>query len=313
MEFELTPELIDQVIFGMENQGDDYLLNSRLGVVVPVGEIVGDDDSDTYVPLPEWRSIHGFQLMERFTATLRNPLMRESLRDALSAGKGVFRQFKNALKSRPDVERLWFRFKEREMRRLVFEWYNQFRDAWGLSRIGFEPEETEELILSDFAILPGPGDYGAELAELDREAFRELYENLPEGSSDILYRKVRAERSPDSPASGDILFVATAPETDSGGELAGFIWGCEDHSLPGYPVVEVLQLYVCGEYRGLGLGKALVHYFVRHVRDAGLPRIRMNLEGESKRFLASLERDGFAARRIEVELDLLQYTGDEIV
>ena len=96
------------------------------------------------------------------------------MRDALSAGRGVFRNFKNALKQSRDLERSWYRFKEREMRRVVAEWYNQEREAAGLERLGPEPEETEDLTVSDFVVDAALPHQLAGAGYVDREAMLEL-------------------------------------------------------------------------------------------------------------------------------------------
>jgi len=161
MEFELTSEITDEIIFAMEDQTGRYLYDTvesrcvtgrqgadnRKGAGLPSaapgsanGSIgLDDDEDDRYYSIPPWDSVSGFRMMDRFVAQLRNPLVREELRDALSAGQGVFRNFKNILKGHPEVERLWYQYKEREMRSIVLDWYNSLRDYWGLERIGAEP------------------------------------------------------------------------------------------------------------------------------------------------------------------------------
>ena len=134
MEFDLSPELIDQIIFAMENQEKDYVLDTKTLELVPIDELPPElvEDEDRLIQLPEWYSVHGYNLMEKFVANLRNPLFRETLREILARGKGVFRQFKDTIKQRKDIERLWFSFKDREMKRVVLEWYNQLRESCGL-------------------------------------------------------------------------------------------------------------------------------------------------------------------------------------
>jgi len=177
MKFELSKELIDQIIFAMEDQENEYYLDVEEGVVVPAEELIGEGlegEEERYLSLPEWRSVDGFNLMERFTATLRNPLYRERLRQILSSGRGVFRQFKNALKERPDIEKLWFRFKNREMRKEVYRWYNALRESWGLKEVEIDWEEPEDLVLSDFRVERWESPEDGLLLALDREGFQEM-------------------------------------------------------------------------------------------------------------------------------------------
>jgi len=126
MEFDLTPEITDEIIFAMEDQTGHFLYDSAECRCVSVRE-ESDEDDDRYFAIPVWDSVSGFRMMDRFAAQLRNPVVREELRSALSAGHGVFRNFKNILRGHPEVERLWYQFKERELRRIVFDWYNSLR------------------------------------------------------------------------------------------------------------------------------------------------------------------------------------------
>jgi GNAT superfamily N-acetyltransferase len=143
----------------MENQNEDFALDTESLDLVPVEELPDDarldqggEDSLRYVPLPEWTPAHGFRLMERFVEGLRNPVYREKLAGALGAGRGVFRRFKDTVKERPEIERRWHHFKDQAMREVVAEWYNDLRETWGLERVAVQPAETEDLVLSDFAL-----------------------------------------------------------------------------------------------------------------------------------------------------------------
>ena len=149
MEFELSPEVFDQIIFAMEDQSLNGYIHRRTGELVQRPP----DDPAEFVPLPPWKPVDGFYLMERFVAAVSNRHFRQQLRVALATGKGVFRSFKNVLKQSRDLEWRWYRFKEKEMRRVVVDWYNQEREAAGLERLGPEPEETDDLTISDFVVV----------------------------------------------------------------------------------------------------------------------------------------------------------------
>ena len=89
--------------------------------------------------------------MESFVTSLDNPAYREQLSRALTMGKGVFRAFKDALKQNKEIEKLWFAYKEQRLRGVIVSWYNANREARGLAKLPAEPEETEELVMSDFS------------------------------------------------------------------------------------------------------------------------------------------------------------------
>ena len=65
--FKMTPELMDQVIFGMENQKDKMVLDSETGLVVPTSTLTEEElQGEQYYQLPSWEPADGFQLMEGF-------------------------------------------------------------------------------------------------------------------------------------------------------------------------------------------------------------------------------------------------------
>jgi GNAT superfamily N-acetyltransferase len=152
--FELTQELIDDIIFWMEDQNGEFVIDVQVGTVVNVGEFgvanEVDGTEDRYINLPEWDSADGFGLMENFTASLKNPPARKQLSAALNRGRGVFRAFKDALAEFPEVEKLWFAYKDKEMHKAVHTWYAALCEEAGVRKIGEEPEETDELVSEDF-------------------------------------------------------------------------------------------------------------------------------------------------------------------
>ncbi|MDR2110769.1 MAG: GNAT family N-acetyltransferase, partial [Spirochaetaceae bacterium] len=162
MRFELTEALLNKIQDSLEDQKGEFLEDTQEGLVVGGEEDnFGDPDGggERFIPLPEWGSAQGYRLMERFAAGFKNVIIREKLTTALDQGRGVFRAFKNVLSAYPEAERLWFAFKDREMKREIRRWYNALREEWGLERIGHEPEETGDLVLEDFCFRePRPDD-----------------------------------------------------------------------------------------------------------------------------------------------------------
>jgi GNAT superfamily N-acetyltransferase len=149
--FQLTQELTDDIIFWMESQNGDFVVDTEAGRVLNVEELQdGEFAQDRYIDLPEWSSADGFGLMEDFTASLKNPPARKRLAAALNQGRGVFRAFKNALAEFPPVEKIWFDYKDRAFEKVVRSWYAGLCEEAGIEKIGKEPEETEELLREDF-------------------------------------------------------------------------------------------------------------------------------------------------------------------
>ena len=157
MKFELDEILIDDILFHMENQMGSFLLDCRECYVVntdnpefEAAEDIDYTDTERFIALPEWGPQDGFRLMEKFTATLKNPVARFELSEALNQKKGVFRAFKRTIEQYPEVESIWFSYKEHKMKNVVINWYNSLREEWGLEPLGIEHEDTSMLILEDF-------------------------------------------------------------------------------------------------------------------------------------------------------------------
>jgi GNAT superfamily N-acetyltransferase len=286
MKFQLTPELADQITFGMENQERKLVLDTHAVQLIPACNAPDDpSDPERYCPLPPWHSMDGFNLMERFVAELRNPACQNTLRSILASGRGVFRQFKNALKERKDIERLWFRFKEKEMRKEVLSWYNALRGSWGLEETEIVFEETGDLVLSDFLLERWTRPEDELILENDRLGFFELFPHDPAERKEELYR---SRREGALPSGGDsIVLRACTPQ----GEPAGFLWALRRETAP--PVLRIVQLYVWPEYRGLGLAGSLMGLFYEEAAKEGAARISVELMGDSLRLSASLRNNGF--------------------
>ncbi|MDR2542634.1 MAG: GNAT family N-acetyltransferase [Treponema sp.] len=157
MKFELDEILLNDILFSMENQDGDFVLDTHERMVVDIyvndsNEEIDLDNDERYIALPQWDSNDGYQLMEKFASSLKNPLIREGLAAALNRNKGVFRAFRDVLAQYPETEKQWYNFKDQEMKNIVIEWYNGLREEWGLEPIGSEPEDNFSLVLEDFVI-----------------------------------------------------------------------------------------------------------------------------------------------------------------
>lgn len=155
MTFGLTDRLTDEIIFAMENQNCLFVFDAEKNHVVSVdSEIVAEDmveNQKGYV-LPSWDSQDGFNLLKEFSETVHEPKAGTEFQQILSNGRGVFKNFKIALKKYPSLERRFHSFKEKKMRSIVLDWYNSLRESWGLE--AFNPEEnievSDDLLNEDF-------------------------------------------------------------------------------------------------------------------------------------------------------------------
>jgi GNAT superfamily N-acetyltransferase len=276
MRFEMTEALLDNILFAMEDQHGEFLVDTQEGLVVgeesfDFGE--PDRDGDRFIPLPEWDSAHGYRLMERFAAGCRNGIIREKLTLALDRGRGVFRAFKNVLSGHPEAEQLWFAFKDREMKREVIRWYNALREDWGLERIGTEPEETGDLVLEDFCFREPRPDDSPRAAGLHARCMGENGAGT-EG------------RSPPEGGAfpGTLVLVA---ET-GGGDFAAYLSVARENK-----TLRIAALEVAPEYRGLGVGEALFSRVLDATDDPSVSHIIMDLPVTAEGFSRVLVRQSF--------------------
>jgi ribosomal protein S18 acetylase RimI-like enzyme len=286
MQFELTEALVNDILFSMEDQEDDFYLDTLKGVVTG-GEDFEDEDPDSdmegrYIPLPGWDSSSGFRLMERFAACCKNPFIREELSSALNRGKGVFRAFKDVLTRRPEAEKIWFAYKEREMKREILRWYNALREEWGLEKIGLEPEETEDLILEDFRF--------RELTEDDIPRIKELHERCREESLNRMRENgIFAEEAgeEEEPSGGGAEQTALAAESGNG-EFSGYVSAVRRGS-----ALYIRALEVKPEYRGMGIGETLLVKLLEKTEDDKVLRVLLDLPASAEGFSRVLVREGF--------------------
>jgi ribosomal protein S18 acetylase RimI-like enzyme len=314
MEFTLTGELVEQIIFAMEDQQNEYFVHGESGELLREDEIEEDEaeaegeEVDPLVPIPEWRPVDGFLMMEKFIARLRNPLLRDQLKDALASGRGVFRKFKDILKTSPEVERLWFTFKDRELRRVVWQWYNDNRELAGLERLEEEPDQEEgleDLLAGDFAIVPVQPRHGEALRELDERSFAARFPEAPPGRVAELYRESR-KNLPTPEGEGSTVFVAETAE----GDFAGFVWAVEqsDPLVPGR-ILRVHQLAIGERYQGVGLGAMLLRCMISETRDRGYHRLRGELSGTGLQLVGFFEELGFQTIARDMEIDPTYWEG----
>lgn len=266
MFFELTDSIVDDILFSMEDQGGDWFFDSANKTVASkeMMEEVGLEDNlneNDFYSLPNWTSDDGFELMEDFMDNLHTPGARSELRQALSGGRGVFRNFKNVLKKYPEVERRWFLFKNEKMKARVTEWYNGLRESWGLERLAEEytdeKQETDELVLSDFVF--GEYDFSKDWTDVERG-----HSELVEGNSDVEMTKLFLVKHHSN---------ISEPEKKSGficrsqdGEFVGCLLFSKVPSSSG-EIVVFTDFYIIQNYRGLGIGRMLLSESVEALKN----------------------------------------------
>ncbi|MFP4376868.1 MAG: GNAT family N-acetyltransferase [Spirochaetales bacterium] len=299
-EVHFSRELIDQIIFGMENQDQEFYLDTHESTVVPASERAAQAAESRYIPVPPWQSVDGYNLMEQFVSTLHNPIFRERLRAILASGRGVFRQFKDTVRERREIERSWFTFKDRHMRALVTEWFNEMREREGLERLAEldMSEATDELVDVDFVFREMLETEVERIESLDREAFSEIYDELSESLVELHYREQRAHKPGPHHAESRVLVAETLGE-----EFAGFLWVRvmrEGEARAAF----VQQLYVLPEFRGLGVARALLERFFDLAHVEHVAHVVLSLNGAAFGFVGKFESYGMSRVGAKLTVDV---------
>lgn len=267
----LTDEFLYQIIFCMEDQSNEYMLDLQSGQLVQIDFIKErmESDPERFLAIPLWRPVDGFKTMEKYVSTLRNPVFRERLRDVLRAGKGVFRQFKDTLHEQPALERLWYYFKDREIRNTIYLWYELHDEAFRLASLSDEEfaagDMAFDLLSEDFNITSDNLKYEKEITE-EFQQLLQLYQNSASVSirhyGEVL--KARWESNQER----DFLIAET-----SGGDYAGFIaWRQAEPKF-----AEILAFVIKPEFRGMGLFRLLFDQLCRRLSRIGINELQIDL------------------------------------
>lgn len=267
----LSDEFLYQIIFCMEDQSNTYCLDLVEGQLTQV-EFVGDrraEDPARFIELPAWRPSDGFRTMDKFVSSLRNPIYRERLREVLRGGKGVFRQFKDVLREQPALERLWYYFKDKEIRNVIYLWYERNDEAFRLSRLAIEPEDdAKELLQEDFTV---SSDLSQWVETIERLMDSFLLSMAEGGALSRLASCSVRDMWKESEGNREGLVALTG-----GGLFAGcLVWsGVDDRT------AQVVFYYVEPEFRGLGLYKFLFDHMSRRLSRSGVLDVVVPLMGD---------------------------------
>lgn len=267
MDFKLNPEIMENIIFCMENQKDVFFFDIKQKRCVSASES-GEMERENLIPLPEWTPVHGFRLMEEFTGTVKNPVIREKLRETISVRTGVFKRFRQILSGYPEFDQAWRFFKKDRLKKTVYNWYQTISLAKELSDLGEEPEETYEIIRNDFifgSCKPSSGFLksqcrpfsGAEPETVSKntalpekiieEGFSEVLEKIPETSrqaaANLFLRFISG-----NPGNMEIFYAETPAAEKAGAVLVEYFSGKGNGK-----TAVVTAAAVKMEFRGLGV------------------------------------------------------------
>jgi GNAT superfamily N-acetyltransferase len=266
MVFELTDSLCKEILFAMENQQKFFALDAGHGRVVECD--VESVDEDSVYSLPAWTSADGFNLLESFTQHFKGNKACDELKKILSEGRGVFKNFKNALKKYPEIEKRFHLFKDKEMKSAVYEWYNALREEWGLETLDQDFYEYDDLVLEDFTFRAYNHLLDGECAAFLADAFfEELKEQFAGELGECLSDEMKALSVLfSSSAKADVKGFVCRTLTD---EFAGFLTYSVCMSSSRKTAV-LTGLFVNKNYRGLGIAKELFQKGISDLTQDGI-------------------------------------------
>ena len=282
MTFELSDSLISDIIFAMENQSSDSVLDAKEIRIVSDFEEDYEDisnapDGEVY-SIPRWTSHDGYELLEDFTDNLKSNPARKELRRVLESGRGVFRNFKNVLKDYPEIEKRYFLYKEAKMKQRVQEWYNDLRESWGLQKlelaIADTTEETDELVLADFSFSEYEEKKDKDcILNSSKEALNELCaqmndlfindKNIKQAEQALIF--LQQEHYHISENANKLGIVSRSISDDFAGCFLVAM-----HSQFMGKVAVVTDFFVMQEYRGLGVGTQLLSKSLDLLKQKGV-------------------------------------------
>ena len=247
----------------MENQDVEYAVDAAEGQLVISDSDGHVPDDEQYYSLPEWGPSDGFELREDFVNNLHAPLAREELQSAMHSGRGVFKNFRNVLKSYPEIDKRWHIFKHRSMSARINEWYNSLREIWGLEKLDQLPEMDESLVHDDFSFKEYDSVNDKKIILLNITADACDDDTLPAEVNGALYRLWRTQFEGNN-AENQTGYICSSLSD----EFAGCITA-SPVSENQEKIVMITSLFVPENFRGLGIGTELIEMCITRLQNYG--------------------------------------------
>ena len=181
----------------------------------------------------------------------------------MHSGRGVFKNFRNALKNYPEIDKRWHIYKHRFMSARINEWYNSLREIWGLEKLDQLSESDETLVHDDFSFkeYDFSADKNTILLNITSGACED--ETLPPEINEAFYGLWRSQF-----------------EGASAGEQTGYICFSISEEFAGCitaspllqnqeKIVMITSLFVPEQFRGLGIGAELIEMCISRLTDCG--------------------------------------------
>ena len=166
--FELTPELLQVLIFAVEDQNNTYVFNTeKLILESEPKESASFQDRqpsfwETHCKLPSLNSAEAYNLRQQFILTLNNAELSKKLTNALNSGKGAFKNFKSVFSELPEYsefEKIWKQYKKHYLISYINTWYSTIQGEIECNKLPIEPEDDyDDLVLDSFSIVEQPNN-----------------------------------------------------------------------------------------------------------------------------------------------------------
>ncbi len=303
MIFNLTDSLCADILFAMENQQKNFALDAKNSKVIQCDEESVDEEN--IYSLPQWDSADGYALLESFITKFKGIKAYSELKQILQEGRGVFRNFKITLKKYPEVDKRFHSFKNREMKALVYEWYNALRESWGLETLDQDFYEYDDLVLEDFTFRAFDGDVDSRDVNVIAGAFfEELKKQFPGELGQVLSLQLKSQYQnlqslTFSRAKG---FVCRT--------LSDEFAGCLLYSQMNFQMsastktVVLTALFVEQNYRGLGIARELLSRSISTLTRDGIQFFIINNSFVPELLKSTLIQLGFKEKDFAFVLEL---------
>lgn len=261
MTFELSDSLKTDLLNALENQEKTFVIDAEKEKLVEADLLTVQPDDEKYYRIPEWTSENGFRLRQDFAEEIRSPLVHDALVEVLHSGRGVFRNFRNVLKSYPEADKLWHKFKNQKLLEFIAEWYNSLREVWGLEKLDQIPESDEMLVHDDFTFEKYESRFNEEIRQNLCAVLNGSNDNIPDEVSSA-FQEMWHKRFEDDCSSVQNGFVCHSLSED----FAGCIL-VKPVSNDRKNVILVTNFFVSERYRGLGVGTELISMCVSDLKS----------------------------------------------
>jgi len=263
MTFNLTDQLLDEIISAMDNQETVFVVEAVTNQLVEKVSGKTDPDEDTYYSLPEWKPADGFSIREEFVNHLHAPLAHDELQNVLHSGRGVFKNFRNVIKEYPEVDKRWHIFKHKMMSARIGQWYDSLREIWGLEKLDQFSESEDGLVYDDFSFQKYNPSVDKKNILLNISYATGDEQDLPSEIENAIYGMWRTQFENDEAAEQSGYVCSSLSDDFAGCITASPCITNQDK------IMVITSLFVPEQFRGLGIGTELITMCVSELHNSG--------------------------------------------